>query len=412
MRATFGILPELLRVQLWLVPSVMAALAAVAALALIWVESQRPGLAIDIDAESARAILTAISGAMISFTALVFSVTMLVLQLASTQLSPRVARSFLRDRFNQSVLGLFVATFVFSLLLLTSVAPDSVPQLGVIGAIALVLAAMLAFVAYLDHMAHAIRPTSVLASIITETTTAIDANYPPQDEVERKVADLTDADPEPREASPGDSIVTWSGGSGYVQAIDTQALLAVSATLGHRIDMQAGTGQFLAPGMPLLRIRDHRGETTHAGELDLEEVMVIGDERTMSADPEFGFRQVVDVALRALSPSLNDPTTANQAIDRLHQLLLHLQTRFVSSPRIVVGEDDAVVRIPQPDWDALMRLSIEEIEAVSRSMPPVSAHLREALTNLAEHAKPGQQAAISRWLAVIGDGEIDEGESE
>ena len=151
----------------------------IAALVIVWVERAAGSSAVllDVDAVSARAVLSAISGAMISFTALVFSVTMLVLQQASSMLSPRVTRTFLRDRFNQAVLGLFVATFVFALLTLASVRDSDVPQLGVMVALALVLVAVLAFVSYIDHMAHAIRPTSVIEAIARETSAVIESIY-------------------------------------------------------------------------------------------------------------------------------------------------------------------------------------------------------------------------------------------
>ena len=180
MRASSAVLLEILRVQLWVVPAIAALLAAAFAVLLAGFDSATGslGLPLDIDADSARAVLSAISGAMISFTALVFSVTMLVLQTASTQLSPRVVRTFLRDRFNQVVMGLFVATFVFSLLMSTAVSEAHVPQLGVLAAVGLVLVAVMAFVVYIDHMAHDIRPTSVIESITDETRAVIERVYP------------------------------------------------------------------------------------------------------------------------------------------------------------------------------------------------------------------------------------------
>lgn len=409
MRAAVGVLPELLRVQLWVVPSLAALIAALAALLLIFIDRHFNafGLPLEISTESARAVLTSISGAMISFTALVFSVTMLVLQMASTQLSPRVARSFLRDRFNQAVLGLFVATFVFSLLLLASINRDTVPQLGVLGAILLVLAAVLGFVAYLDHMAHAIRPTSVMDSITAETREVIDARYPAADED----ADPSIATDEPGPGEPlvrarvgrgNDTVVAWSHGSGYVQAIADDALLGFAAREGYDVAMEVGIGHFLAPGMALLRVADGRARSIVADSAGLDGAIRLGAERTMSQDPEFGFRQLVDVALRALSPSLNDPTTATQVIDRLFELLRHLQTRVIEAPRIVTGDDDRSISIPAPDWEAFLDLSVAQIITACQPLPSVMAHLRKALGELREAVGPRHAAAISRVLVELG----------
>lgn len=410
-----GVLPEILRVQLWLVPSIAALLAAMAALVMMWIDAHVDalGLPIDVGSASARAVLTSISGAMISFTALVFSVTMLVLQLASAQLSPRVTRSFLRDRFNQSVLGLFVATFVYSLLLLASVTPESVPQLGVLGAIGLVLSAVLAFVVYIDHMAQSIRPTSIMDAIADETRSTIDHLYPSVDDASDLTASSQAREAASRAVSPkgkNDSFVAWSDASGYIQAIDEGSLLKFAERQAADVELQVGVGHFLAPGIELLRLRDGASRSMTTSEADLDDCFHLGPERTMSKDPEFGFRQLVDVALRALSPSLNDPTTANQVIDRLHELLRHLQTRRITSPRIVEHDDGRTVVIPGPSWDSFLEMCVEEIGAACRSMPAVVSHLRMVLEDLRDAAPAAQAASVSHALATL-DGHDREGDT-
>ena len=218
---------------------------------------------------------------MISFTGLVFSVTMLVLQLASSQLSPRVMRTFLRDRFNQSVLGLFVATFVFALLTLAAVKSDFVPQLGVIVTVVLVLAAVFAFVAYIDHMAHAIRPTSVIRSIATETRAAIDRNYD----------ELTSTDgavpPEPAEggdADPDAPTVRWAQDSGYIQAIDEDRLLEYAATHGRTLELTVGPGEYLVHDAPIVRLYGATDALETVADEGLADAIRVGPERTMSQD--------------------------------------------------------------------------------------------------------------------------------
>ena len=119
----------------------------------------------------------------------------------------------------------------------------------------------------------------------------------------------------------------------------------------------------------------------------------------MSQDPGFGFRQLVDVALRALSPSLNDPTTANQVIDQLHDLLRHLLTREIAAPRRVRNEAGASIVIPAPDWDAFVVSAVDEIHHASASMPQVRAHLRAMLASLTDDASGGRQPAVRRALA-------------
>jgi uncharacterized membrane protein len=179
---------ERLRLRLWFIPSLFAIGAAIAAVVLITIDRALAddGLAIirfGGTAEGARSVLSTVAQSMLTFTGLVFTITMLVLQLAANSLSPRVMRTFLRDRQNQVVLGLFVATFVFTLLVLREVrAPDGddgfVPGLSIWASFALLLASVGAFIYYIDHMAHAIRASTVIGNIAQETREAIDDRYP------------------------------------------------------------------------------------------------------------------------------------------------------------------------------------------------------------------------------------------
>lgn len=422
MRAFGSVLLEILRVQLWVIPGIAAVLAVIAALVVVWVDPGTGGgwIPIDIVPDSARAVLSAISGAMISFTALVFSITMLVLQQASSQLSPRVMRTFLRDRFSQSVLGLFVAAFVFSLLVLLDVTTERVSHLGLAGSVGLVLAAIMAFVAYIDHIAHAIRPISVIRSLGAETRDAIDRNYP-EDDASGDDSDAGAAGDDG--ASPADApieadherVVARARESGYVQAFDESALHDLAEQVGHDIRLSAGVGEFIVRGSPLVVVlrtpgAGHGGNDPDEGD-DADDpddtdqgaarAVRIGPERTMSQDPEFGFRQLVDVALRALSPSLNDPSTAIQVIDEMHDLLRHLQPRPIPSPRVIRRGSGPSVSIPAPDWEAFLRLAVAETARSGSAMPEVTGRLREMLVDLEGEGIPERLAAVRRTHVLI-----------
>ena len=287
MRATSAVLFEVLRTQVWVVPSIAALLAAASAVVLIWFDGATGslGLPLAIGADSARAVLSAISGAMISFTALVFSITMLVLQSASTQLSPRVVRTFLRDRFNQGVLGLFVATFVFSLLVLTSVTVDQVPRLGVLAAVGLVLVAVLAFVAYIDHMAKSIRPTSVIESISAETRAVIEHVYP--DSESRNAPEGPDrSDRRGTRRGPGGRVVR---GLGLCPGLRSRGLAGVRSGTGRR-GRAAGRHRQLPGPRPAVAVgagpRSGREGGRGAGSRGARSGWA--PERTMAEDPSSG----------------------------------------------------------------------------------------------------------------------------
>ncbi len=398
MRPTHSVLLEVLRARLWVIPSLAALLAGLAALLLVSLDQAIAslGLPLDIDPHSARAVLSTISGAMISFTALVFSITMLVLQSASSQLSPRVVRTFLRDRYNQVVLGLFVATFVFSLLVLASVGDGDVPRLSVAVAVGLVLVSVLAFVSYIDHMAHDIRPSSVTESIAVEALAVIGEIYP--DGAEVPETDDTTSEAVARRTTDKESesfVVTWSSPAGYIQSFDREQLLAYADREGADIELQVGSGDFLVHGRPLLSVHKS-GSTIAASDIGLTRVVRLGPERTMSEDPEFGFRLLVDVALRALSPSLNDPSTAILAIDRLHELLSSLMDREIPSPLILRTEAGTGVSVPTPDWEAYVMLATAELGLASRPMPQVRRHLLAMIDSLLRDAVAPRQPVLRR----------------
>jgi uncharacterized membrane protein len=393
-RGVTSVLLEILRARLWVVPGVAAVLATVAALVVLFVDPAAPagdGL-FYVDADSARAVLSAIAGAMITFTALVFSITMLVLQQAAAQLSPRVMRTFLRDRFSQAVLGLFVAAFVFALLVLLDVERDAAPRLGVLAAVGLVLAAVLVFVAYIDHMAHAIRPTSVIRAIGAETRDAIDRNYP---------ADATDDSVQGPDRDSADAhekaSLAWPGDSGYVQALDEERLLEIAGRGGRDLSLLQGVGSYLVHGSPVLAAVDGSSEPLAADE-DVAGVVRVGSERTMSQDPAFGFRQLTDVALRALSPSLNDPTTAVQVIDELHDLLRCLHDRPIPAPRTIGRDGGPVVRVPAPGWDDFVRAAVDEIAQASRQHSTVTHRLALMLRDLERDCAAERLPALRRAL--------------
>jgi uncharacterized membrane protein len=304
-------------------------------------------------------------------------------------------RTFLRDRFNQWVLGLFVATFVFALLILLGVDGDSASWLGVSGSLVLVLASLLAFVAYIDHMGHAIRPTSVIRAIGDETHAAIERNHPADGEPDDASGQQSD-----RWSDAAARPVAWTGESGYVQAFDEAALLHLAERADRPLALTVGVGAYLVHGSPFL-FRGPGGEGPEPGDEVVAGLARTGLERTMSQDPEFGFRQLVDIALRALSPSLNDPTTAVQVIDQLHDLLRDLLERPIHAPRTLRSGAGAEVTVPAPDWDAYVRAAVDEIARAGRDHEAIGRRLRLMLDDLARDRRPGREAAIRRALDVV-----------
>ncbi|CAN5761495.1 DUF2254 domain-containing protein [soil metagenome] len=399
-------LPERLRLSLWFVPGMLAICAGVLAFALVAVDQRLSGdpdwlvFAFGGTAEGARAVLSVIATSMLTFTGLVFSITMLVLQLASSQLSPRVTRTFLRDRGNQVVLGIFVATFVYTLVVLHEVrAPTEagegfVPSLSIWVAFALLFGSIGAFIWYIDHMAHAIRASTVITAIWRETVSAIERLFP-----ERIGTDApTGVEQVPDRSASGRLL--GSHEAGVVMGIDDDGLEAVASHGDRVLELLPAIGDFVPEGAPLARLW---GEWDEAALDDVRGAVGLGGERTLEQDAAFGLRQLVDIALRALSPGINDPSTAVQALDRIHDLLRRLAVRrFPTSARAVDGV--VRLRLNRPGWDDLLRLALEEIRLAGAHQVQIDRRLRVLLDDLMSIAPDGRLPALRRELERLGAG--------
>jgi uncharacterized membrane protein len=343
--------------------------------------------------DSARQILATISGAMITFTGLVFSITILVLQLASSQYSPRILRRFFQDRSSQLAMGVFIGTFTFSLIALREIREEGaagVPGFAVTFAVVSVLIAVAVFVHYINHVARSIQVASIIASVAGETQKAIEARYPEErrDEERTPLDDrpVTQEVPSPR--------------AGALVRIDERQLVKVAREAGVVIEVVPTTGDFVPHGHPVLRVRDG-----HVDELDdaarVERMIQLDLERTVEQDPAFGLRQLVDIAERALSTGVNDPTTAVQAIDGIHDLLRRLAPRpFPVDER---RDDDGDVRliVHEVTWDEYVELATSEIRLYGSSSLQVHRRLRAMLDDLRSVAQGDRLPSLDRQLDLL-----------
>ena len=339
--------------------------------------------------EGARALLSAIITSMISFTGLVFSITIVVLQLTSSQFSPRVLRSFLQDRFNQLALGVFVATFVYALVVLrgvrgTAQVASFVPQIAVTVAFLLVLSSVLVFLGYIHHIAQSIRAAAIITSIADDTRALMDKRLP------------ADSAPQPLLPLPaGPTHPVSSDRPGVVQRVDDSALLALAEEHGVTVELRRAVGEFVATGAVLLVI--HGSSPPDDG--PLRAAVQLGRERSMDEDVAFGLRQLVDIAERALSPGINDPTTAVQAVDQLHDLLRRLATRALPPRQRTLRSGALAVSVPQLDFAGYLHLAVDEVAHWGKDSERIRRRLEVMLRDLEESAGPEHRAAVA---AAIG----------
>lgn len=386
MRTRLSIFGERLRASLFFVPMGGVVLAvALGALTLaidrrVSSEARTLPLSLVTTVDGARALLGTIAGATISFAGIAFSVSLLIIQQASNQYSPRVVHTLFRDPFNKRVMGLVVGTFTYCVIILRSVrAPlenggvSVVPNLSVVLAVILGVATILAVVAFIDHSAHTMDVSEILESVRREAIEHIHERW-------RKVD--ADVDRETPKLPDGDRAIVRFTKTGWVQQIGFDDLVE-GTPKGATLELQAQPGRYAIHGTVLATITpvpSNLGATTKA----LNQAVIIGATRTMQQDASYALRQLSDVALKALSPSINDPTTAQDAIFHSAAVLSEMMHRDPPRPRKMVEDDRTIILAQQAIHADLVRLAFEETRRASADQPAVCVYLLEALELLVE----------------------------
>lgn len=372
---------------LWFVPAVLTTLAAGAAFALMAIEERGlvwrgspPEWVYRDGAEGARTVLSAITAGLVTVTGVLFSVTIVAVQLASSQYSPRVLRNFTSDRGNQLVLGLFIGTFTYGALVLRAIrSPDAVggefvPRLAITVAVALLAACVGALIYFIHHVSREIHVTAILDRITKETMGNVHRLFP------EHVGRADDAPPpDPRLPEQASARVRATR-SGYVHYVDGDALFDVGVRERIAIGMEPKIGDYVLAGRPLAAVRSDAPLTEEVAEA-IRRAFVLGPERTPQQDVEFGMIQISDIAIKALSPSINDPTTAIRCIDRLSEILAELGTRRPPEPR---RTRDGMVRFvaSYTTFEQAVKIAYDEIRHFGAPVPVIAQELLERLGEL------------------------------
>ncbi len=383
-----------LRTRLWPLPAMGILAAVITAVVLTKldaaVDDELPGNVSDLifggDAEAARSLLAAIAGSLITVTSLTFSLTVVTLQLASSQFSPRLLRTFTRDRFVQTTLAVFLATFVFALTVLRTVRTEHsdqaevVPQMSVTFAFLLAVASVLALVLFLAHLVRQIRVETMLEQVHDDARATVRRELP-----ERRQVGAGDRMPE----TPETSRLVLARGSGFLNSVDTELLLRLACDHDVVIVVERVLGSFVVAGTPVASVWRSSGLSTWADD-DFEPVaekgaaaMELGFERTSIHDVSYGLRQLADVATKALSPGINDPTTACHTIDKTAALLGELVARDLGP--YVARDDVGVVRVAvrRSSFSDLLDLAVGQPRRYGAADLAVVASLFRLLRDLA-----------------------------
>jgi uncharacterized membrane protein len=327
----------------------------------------------------ARSVLSVIATAMISVTGVVFSITVVALQLASSQFSPRVLRTFLDSRTTQVTLGVFLGTFLYSIVVLGAVGDGQespVPQMAVTAAFAMVITSTGLFILYIHHITNALRVVTIISAVGDETRRLIGRHRPEEDE------SLPVPDPGLMAAQ---QVTVASRGHGAVTAINYGALVRLAAKGDRLVEVVPAIGDFVAEGMPIGVVH---GRAEDHDEAEVNAAFRLEPERSMEADIGFGFRQLVDIAERALSPGINDPTTAIQVVDELNTLLRGAGRR--ADPDPVHTDESGAYRVVGrvTVFEDLVRLAVIEIAHHGRHSTRVRTRLEALLDDLSSAVRP------------------------
>ncbi|MGZ4625085.1 MAG: DUF2254 domain-containing protein [Kineosporiaceae bacterium] len=368
-------LREYSRGSLWFLP----AIAAVAALLLGVVLSHIPvsatsRLAFQGTADDARSLLITIAGTMVTVIALLLGLAVVALQLASTQFSPRLLRNFLRDRPNQLVLSVFVGTFVYSAAGLFDVGIsrgqriDEFPRLAVTVAIVLMFVSLALLVFFADHLAHSLQIDYIMRTVERNTLTVV-RTLPP-----------AGVAPE----VPPDATAVRARTSGYLQYVSDDRVLVLANRSGVNVSLRPRVGEHVAAGTTLAWVwpATHGPSRADADALGrhLHALVWIGFERTLEQDPSLGMRQLVDAACKALSPAVNDPYTAIQAIHHLSVVYTELARRCVGTIVVRDPAGPASVTIPARSLAEHLDVGMGLIRRYGAAEPTVMHALLAALT--------------------------------
>lgn len=344
---------------------------------------------------AATTILASIGGAMVTFTGLVFSFVVLMLQFGSGQYSPRTVSYFLRFRTTQWILAIFLTTITVAFLSVVEVGSegrrDFTPDTGVLLSLALLLLSLASFIMLLHLVGSRIRVDAVLTGIGRKSRKRLNRLHRRQ--LRRSAQSVID--PEPVLADT--PLVRLWGRQGQLVAINSQRLLQVAARRGCHLQTLARVGDSVSSGVAVLAVT----AGTRPTDAELQSAFVVDTERSLRFDPLYALRIVVDVALKALSPAVNDPTTAVRALDEVDGILRTAQALELGTFRVDAGDGSVTFRYAS--WGDIVTLGLLEIIEFGQDQPQVTRRLTALLSDLLRDLPPERHPALLQMQAILAD---------
>jgi uncharacterized membrane protein len=413
MKAKLLTLLETLRANFWFIPAIMAGGAIILAFGMIAIDQlfqdtsyADNGWIYGGGAEGARALLSTVAGSIINVTGVTFSITIAVLTLASNQFGPRLLRNFVRDRGNQFVLGTFIATFIYCLLVLRTIRGQEevafVPHFSTTLGVVLAVVSLGVLIYFIHHIATSIQAEQIIASVSHDLHEAIDHFFPEKGDAEEREP--------PEENSNGSDRPDRLGlapraieaaQSGYIQAIDIEGLLEIAIERDLVVQLVHRPGHYVVRRRDVALVWPGRSVDGEVVER-INDAIILGSQRTQTQDVEFSLNQLVEIAVRALSPSLNDPFTAISCIDRLGSALCHVTERAL--PAHHYYDDQGTLRLltVPVTFEGIVDAAFNKIRQNGRSSAAVTIRLLETISVIAAHTHDAtHHAALLRQAEMI-----------
>jgi uncharacterized membrane protein len=395
--------------NLWFMPTVAAIAAIVLAVALVYLDdavdqrlrlrSIRSPWLFGAGTDGARGVLTAIAGSVMTVLGTAFSITIVGLQLASSQFTPRVLRQFTGDRVNQAVLAAYIGTFTYCLLVLRTIQDESgdrpsfVPVISVTVAIFLALVCIFMLILFIHHMAQQMQVSYILHRATSDALGLVHSYF----REEAHMPALTE-----RNYAQGEGQDVLSNDTGFLQHYDYDHLLDTARSNDLTIRMLVPMGAYLNTRQPMARIWTASGD-----EVDLDAAgravrgaFVLGAERTLHADLPLGVRQIADIAIKALSPAINDPTTATLALDRISEVLA-VAGRQEPPEQILYIDERPAVFLPRIGFADLTNIAFTQIRHYGKADLVVMLHLVRTIERVAALVQERYHDGLLRHLELV-----------
>jgi uncharacterized membrane protein len=383
------------QLSVWGIPALYAGTAIVAGLTLPRIESLIfPELVAKMSVSAAMAVYSAIASGMIALSGIVFSLAFVMVQFSATAYSPRLVLWLAHDPVISHALGIFTATFLYAIAALTGVdrsGSGKVPFVSVWVVVALLVASIGMFIGLIQRIGL-LQVNRMLIFTGDQGRRVITTLYPP---LESPAAATRSED---YRALPRTQTLAHRGRPSSIQAVDVPALVNLAKASGGVIEMLAAVGDTAVERMPLLYVF---GAARPIDERELENGIELGAERTFEQDPKYAIRLLVDIAIRALSPAVNDPTTAVQALDQIEDLLLRLGQRQLEIGEFRDSDEKLRLVVPFPAWDDLLQLSFDEICFCGATSVQVMRRMNAVVNDLIPAVSEERRPSLRHWDARL-----------